>query len=240
MLDRIENLAETGARDAARQLLSQLQNMLREPAGRPADEGQPAAGEQMMQSARAARRHDPATAATDGRDLRAERGRTSRCDAADPMTHGGTARRRCREPAGGPAGPRSSRSKDLMEQLEALGMEPNGKLGQAGEAMGRAADELGEAGPGRRSATGRGARRPRQGAQAMLASSCASQGPGWRAAIPRRRPVPEQDPLGRPQRTDRPDLGTDVKVPDEIDTQRARRNPRRDPRRASAMPAARS
>jgi hypothetical protein len=30
------------------------------------------------------------------------------------------------------------------------------------------------------------------------------------------------DPLGRPQRTEGPDLGTSVKVPDEIDVQRAR------------------
>ena len=30
------------------------------------------------------------------------------------------------------------------------------------------------------------------------------------------------DPLGRPQRTEGPDLGTSVKVPDQIDAQRAR------------------
>jgi hypothetical protein len=30
------------------------------------------------------------------------------------------------------------------------------------------------------------------------------------------------DPLGRPQRTEGPDLGTSVKLPDEIDAQRAR------------------
>jgi hypothetical protein len=31
-----------------------------------------------------------------------------------------------------------------------------------------------------------------------------------------------RDPLGRPQRSEGPDLGTTVKVPDEIDIQRAR------------------
>ena len=31
-----------------------------------------------------------------------------------------------------------------------------------------------------------------------------------------------RDPLGRPQRAEGPDLGTSVKVPDEIDIQRAR------------------
>jgi len=34
--------------------------------------------------------------------------------------------------------------------------------------------------------------------------------------------LPNEDPLGRPQRTTGPDLGTTVKVPDEIDIQRAR------------------
>ena len=32
----------------------------------------------------------------------------------------------------------------------------------------------------------------------------------------------QKDPLGRPERTQGPDLGTSVKVPDEIDIQRAR------------------
>jgi hypothetical protein len=37
------------------------------------------------------------------------------------------------------------------------------------------------------------------------------------------RPNGQRDPLGRPQRTEGPDLGQDVKVPDEIDVERARR-----------------
>jgi hypothetical protein len=50
MLDQIENLAKNGARDAARQLLSELQNMLENlQAGRPM-QGDQQAGEQMMQS----------------------------------------------------------------------------------------------------------------------------------------------------------------------------------------------
>ena len=50
MLDQIENLAKTGARDAARQLLSELQNMLENlQAGRPMN-GDQQNGEQMMQS----------------------------------------------------------------------------------------------------------------------------------------------------------------------------------------------
>jgi uncharacterized protein (TIGR02302 family) len=58
----------------------------------------------------------------------------------------------------------------------------------------------------------------RQGAQQMAQQMMQQmrqfgQGPGGDAPL---------DPLGRPQRTEGPDLGTSVKVPDEIDIQRAR------------------
>ena len=113
-----------------------------------------------------------------------------------------------------------------MEKLEGMGMEPNGKLGQAGEAMGRA---------GRRPRQGRSRTRSRQsglrpralrqGAQA-LSQQLARQGPGG-GGMRAGDQFPNEDPLGRPQRTTGPDLGTTVKVPDEIDIQRARGNPRR-------------
>jgi hypothetical protein len=58
----------------------------------------------------------------------------------------------------------------------------------------------------------------RKGAQSMAeqmmegGESQAGQGPGNNG----------RDPLGRPDRSNRPDLGLSVKVPDEIDIQRAR------------------
>lgn len=59
----------------------------------------------------------------------------------------------------------------------------------------------------------------RQGAQSMaeqmLRQMPSRFGMGQPADAPR-------DPLGRPQRSEGPDLGTSVKVPDEIDAQRAR------------------
>jgi Domain of unknown function (DUF4175) len=42
------------------------------------------------------------------------------------------------------------------------------------------------------------------------------------AGSERRASHPNEDPLGRPQRTTGPDLGSTVKMPDEIDIQRAR------------------
>lgn len=110
-----------------------------------------------------------------------------------------------------------------MEQLEGMGMEPNGKLGQAGEAMGDAAGALGEGRSGRAvGSQGEALDALRQGAQGMaqqLANRGRGNGPG---GIRRGDSFPNEDPLGRPQRTTGPDLGSQVKVPDEIDTQRAR------------------
>jgi hypothetical protein len=60
--------------------------------------------------------------------------------------------------------------------------------------------------------------RLRKGAQSMAeqmmenGEAQAGQGPGNNG----------RDPLGRPDRSNRPDLGLSVKVPDEIDIQRAR------------------
>jgi hypothetical protein len=109
----------------------------------------------------------------------------------------------------------------LMDKLQQQGMDPSGKLGQAGEAMGRAAGQLGKGRPG--SAVGeQGSALDalRQGAQG-LAQQFANrngQGGGLRGGDQ----FSNQDPLGRPQRTTGPDLGASVKVPDEIDVQRAR------------------
>jgi hypothetical protein len=57
----------------------------------------------------------------------------------------------------------------------------------------------------------------RQGAQQMVQQMLRQPGRFGRYGgdVPR-------DPLGRPQNTEGPDLGTHVKVPDEIDVQRAR------------------
>jgi hypothetical protein len=114
----------------------------------------------------------------------------------------------------------------LMDQMQGQGMDPNGKLGQAGESMGRASDALGARRPG--SAVGEqgtALEALRQGAQG-LAQQLAQQGQqgqgqgrGMRAG---NGDQSNTDPLGRPRRTTGADLGSTVKVPDEIDTQRAR------------------
>jgi hypothetical protein len=220
MLDQIEELARTGARDAARQLLSQLQNMLENlQAGQP-QMGDPQAG-QMMENlnelADMIRRQEELMNQT----FRAERGMG---EDGEPLTPEEMQQLLQQLQEGQQA--LADQLQELMEQMEGMGMEPNGKLGQAGESMGRAGEELGAGSPG--SAVGEQSSALdalRQGAQG-LAQQLANQqgqgrgmGPGFRNGD---NSFPNEDPLGRPQRSTGPDLGTTVRVPDEIDTQRAR------------------
>jgi hypothetical protein len=114
----------------------------------------------------------------------------------------------------------------LMEQMQGQGMDPGSKLGQAGESMGRAGDALGAGRPG--SAVGEQSSALdalRQGAQGLaqqLAQQQGQGGQGGRGVRTGNSDTPNSDPLGRPRRTTGADLGSTVKVPDEIDTQRAR------------------
>ncbi|MEO8668340.1 MAG: TIGR02302 family protein [Bauldia sp.] len=216
MLDQIENLAKTGARDAARQLLSQLQNMLENlQTGRPMM-GDMQNGDQMMQSldqlGDMIRRQQELMDKT----FRADRGEALKD--GKPMTAEelADALRQLQE---GQQGLQQA-LKDLMGKLGEMGMGENGKLGQAGEAMGRAAQALGKGKPGGAvGEQGQALDALRQGAQG-LAQQLSNRGQG--GGIRQGDNFPNQDPLGRPQRTQGPDLGNSVKVPDEIDTQRAR------------------
>jgi chromosome segregation ATPase len=219
MLDRIEDLARSGARDAARQLLSELQNMLENlQAGMPMM-GDPQAGEMMQglnELGEMIRRQQQLMDQTH----RADRGLDPNGE-SDGMTAEQLeqALRQLQQQQGD----LQESLQELMEKLEGMGMAPNGKLGQAGEAMGDASDALGQGRSGRAvGSQGQALDALRQGAQSMaqqLANRGRGNGPG---GIRGGDNFPNEDPLGRPQRTTGPDLGTQVKVPDEIDTQRAR------------------
>jgi hypothetical protein len=99
-------------------------------------------------------------------------------------------------------------------------MQQPGQLDGAAEAMESARRRL-EQGDleGAAREEGRALEQLRQGAQQMAEQMMRQRrpgfGPGPAADAPR-------DPLGRPQRSEGPDLGTSVQVPNEIDTQRAR------------------
>jgi uncharacterized protein (TIGR02302 family) len=113
----------------------------------------------------------------------------------------------------------------LQKDLEGFGMQPNQDFSDAGRAMGRAGDNLGQ-GEGE-SAVGEqnnALDALRRGAQDMMQQmQQAMQGQeGGPEQGGRVNGADDRDPLGRPRATNGPDFGEDVKVPDEIDVQRAR------------------
>lgn len=223
MLDRIENLARTGARDAARQMLSQLQNMLESlQAGRPQQGGQQ--NSQAMQSLNQLGDMIRKQEELMNRTYRADQGQNPD-GSGKPMTEG-ELQQALKDLQQQQQALEQGLGK-LMQQLQGMGLDPTGKLDQAGQAMGRAEGQLGQGQPG--DAVGSQSQALdalRQGAQGLSQQLANRQGQGQGQGQGRGLRggggFANQDPLGRPQRALGPDLGTTVKVPDEIDTQRAR------------------
>jgi uncharacterized protein (TIGR02302 family) len=118
------------------------------------------------------------------------------------------------------------RQGDLRDALQSLidrfrieGANPPDQFPEAGEAMGDAKDALGQSNLDRATEEqGRALDQLRQGAQSlaeqMMENGEAQTGKGQGNS--------GKDPLGRPDRSNRPDLGLSVKVPDQIDIQKAR------------------
>ncbi len=118
------------------------------------------------------------------------------------------------------------RQEELRDKLQSLidrfrieGANPPDEFEGAEQAMKEAKQELGEGNlDNATQSQSLALERLRKGAQSMAeqmmqgSESQAGQGPGNNG----------RDPLGRPDRSNRPDLGLSVKVPDEIDIQRAR------------------
>lgn len=106
----------------------------------------------------------------------------------------------------------------LQRGLDELGMGRSDQLDAAREAMENAEKALGDQDfPTATEEQGRALDQMRKGAQDMAKQMLQNmpQRFGQNGDTPR-------DPLGRPQRSQGPDMGTSVKVPDEIDRQRAR------------------
>jgi uncharacterized protein (TIGR02302 family) len=219
MLNRIENLAQTGARDAARQMLSELQNMLNNlQAGMPQQGNQQA--NQGMQSLNQLGDMIRKQEELMNRTYRADQGQNPD-GSGKPMTKQQLqqALRELQQQQQG----LQQRLGDLMKQLQSQGLGPSGKLDQAGRAMGRAEGSLGkgQTGPAVGS-QGQALEAMRQGAQGLSQQLANQQGQGRGGGVYGGDNFPNTDPLGRPQHALGPDLGTTVKVPNEIDTQRAR------------------
>jgi uncharacterized protein (TIGR02302 family) len=122
---------------------------------------------------------------------------------------------------------------ELQKGLKGLGMQPGDGFGQAQREMGNAGRALGE-GEGEQAVDGQGKalNALRQGAQNMMQQMMQAMQQGQQGQDGQQQGQGEsmanqggqngRDPLGRPRATSGPDFGDQVKVPDEIDVQRAR------------------
>lgn len=254
MMNQIENLAKSGAKDQARQLLSEMQRMMNNlQAGRMQQQqgGQENSQmrEQMDKLGQLMQQQQQLMDETFKFD-QALRDRMQRGDPLDGQDQELFNQDMPQEPGQQPdenaqPGPLDNMTaeelrqalKDLQAQqeqlgkqlgelqkgLEGMGIKPGKGFGEAGREMKGAADQLGK-GQGEQAvgSQGRALQALREGAQDMMQQmQSQGQGPGQGQGIPQYGQN-GRDPLGRRQQNAGPDFGDQVKVPDEIDTQRAR------------------
>jgi uncharacterized protein (TIGR02302 family) len=233
MLDRLENLARSGNKEAAQRLLEQLQSMLenlqmaQQGAGDQDDDMMSALDELGDMIRKQQQLRDKTF--KQGQDLRRDR---------PPRSQG---RKRLGDLRQDQQALRE-RLKKLLDQLRqhGLGQLPQqgkqgqqgqngqmGQLGEAGKAMGEAESELGDGDADSAvDSQGRALQSMRKGAQSLAQSMQQNgfgPGPNGRPGRGRQRAQNDTDPLGRPMRGREYGDDTTVKVPGEIDAQRARR-----------------
>ena len=255
LMDQIENLAKSGDRDKAQELLSQLENMMNNLQAGRRDRQNRQAGEmrqQMDKLGEIMRRQQEMMNETYRLD-RQQRGQNGQRqddpfgDDGDPQRQGrrqqgsnGQQSEDGQQPGGGrPMTPQEfadalkqlqegqGKLQDDLEKLrkglEGMGMQPNEGFGDAGREMGSAKDSLGQGeGDSAVGHQGRALEALRNGAKDMMQQLQAMQGDQGGNGEGGRQQDADRDPLGRPRATEGPDFGDSVKVPDEIDVQRAR------------------
>ncbi|MBW9065352.1 TIGR02302 family protein [Rhizobium herbae] len=253
MMNQIENLARSGAKDQARQLLSEMQRMMNSlQAGRMQQqqgEANSQMREQMDKLGQLMQQQQQLMDETFKFD-QALRDRMQRGDPLDGEDQELFNQDMPQEPGQQPdekaqPGPLDNMTAEELKQalknlqaqqeqlgkqlgelqkgLEGMGIKPGKGFGEAGREMKGAAGALGR-GEGEQAvgSQGRALQALRDGAQDMM-QQMQSQGPGSGPG----QGIPQygqngRDPLGRRQQNAGPDFGDQVKVPDEIDTQRAR------------------
>jgi uncharacterized protein (TIGR02302 family) len=252
MLDQIENLAKSGNRDQAKELLSQLQDMMNNLQAGKRQQGQQGQQnsemrQQMDKLGEIMRRQQEMMNETFRLD-QMQRGQQG--DQSDPFGENGEPGQQQQQgeqgqgqqnkgQQGRPMTPQEFADalkqlqqgqsqlendlESLMKGLEGLGIKPGKGFGDAGESMNQAEGSLGK-GEGDRAVghQGRALEALRQGAQDMMQQMQAMQGDQGGSGEGGRQQNADRDPLGRPRATTGPDFGDSTKVPDEIDVQRAR------------------
>jgi uncharacterized protein (TIGR02302 family) len=243
MLDRMEQMARSGDRDAAKRMLEQLQSMLEnlqmaQPNGDLGDD------DDMMSSldelGDMIRKQQQLRDRTykQGQDQRRDRRRGQQGDRqmGDLQQDQQALRERLnklldqlkKRGMGDPQMGQNGQKGQNGQQRGERGRSPGDQLGEAGDAMGDAEGQLGEGdAEGAVDSQGRALEALRKGAQGMAQAmqQQEGQGPGQvgRPGRGQRRAQQDTDPLGRPMRGREYGDDSTVKVPGEIDAQRARR-----------------
>ena len=256
MMNQIENLARSGNRDAAQQMLSEMQRMMNNlQAGRPQRPNQQGQqqnsqmrqqidklGEIMQQQQKLMdetfkldqalrdrmQRGDPQQGGEQQDPQMGENGQPQQGQSPnDQMTERQLrdALKQLREQQDG----LGKQLGELQKGLRDMGMDPGQNFGKAEQEMKGAGEALGQS-QGEQAVEGQGnaLNALRQGAQDMMGQMMQAmrqqgQQPGQgQEGMTGQGGQNGRDPLGRPRSTNGPDFGDQVRVPDEIDVQRAR------------------
>jgi len=235
MLQNLENMARQGSRETAQEMLSQLRELLEslqsgQMAGQQGQQNQ-----QMMQMmdqmgdiiGRQQRLYDDTFGEQRRQGERGQQGQQGQQGQRGRQGQQGQGQQRQgqgQQPGEGELGDRQGQLRDqlgrMRQGMQQFGMRPPNQFEGAEQSMenARRALEQGDLETATREQS-RALEQLRQGAQSMAEQmlrqmpSRFGQGPANDAP---------RDPLGRPQRSEGPDPGTSVRVPDEIDVQRAR------------------
>ncbi len=260
LLDQLENLARSGNRDQAQQLLSELQRMMNNlQAGRPQQGQQQENSEARRQIDKLGEIMQQQQQLMD-ETFRLDQALRDRMQRGDPQQGEEGAEGPQQDPGQqgqqgeqGQEGQQGQQGLDgmtadqlrealrqlrqqqeglgkelgkLQEGLKGLGMKPGKGFGEAQQEMEGAGEALGKS-QGDRAVQGQGRAMEalRQGARdmmnQMMQAMQGQQGQGQQMGQGQGNQN-GRDPLGRPRATNGPDFGERVKVPDEIDVQRAR------------------
>lgn len=244
MMDQIENLAKQGSRDQAQQLLSQLENLMnnlqmgqaqQNQQGRGGQQGNPMQnqmnklGELMQRQQQMMndtfRLDQQMQQYNGGNDEDMENGLfppeqngEQEGEAPKSQQEMTDAMRKLQQGQG----QLKSDLQKLMDDLKALGLDPVKEFGEAGESMGSASDALGRSeGAQANDEQGNALDALRRGGRDMMQKMQQAMGQGEGGSEGAGQPG-GRDPLGRAQGSTGPDFGDGVKVPGEIDIQRAR------------------
>jgi uncharacterized protein (TIGR02302 family) len=239
MLDRLEALARSGNREAAQRLLEQMQSMLENL--QMAQPGQMDEGDDDMMSALddlgdMIRKQQQLRDKTfkQGQDMRRDRQRNQQGQRSlgDLQKDQQALRERLNKlleqlRQHGLGNPQEDQEGQQGQQAQKGKGNQAGQLGDAGKAMGEAEGELGEGdAESAVDSQGRALDAMRKGAQGLaqqMQQQGIGQGPDGRPGRSQQRAQNNTDPLGRPLRGREYGDDSTVKVPGEIDLQRARR-----------------